>query len=123
MNESPNASKSKSVRLIFIGAGAIGGVSAGLIKNHGQEVDIITKYKELAKLITSEGIQVTGSRGNHTVTMPAYATADELTGKYDLIFMAVKATDLPEAIKSIKPYMTGLLVMFFSPPKDQPPKP
>ncbi len=105
MNASHNISKSNSPRMIFIGAGAIGGVSAGLIKKQGYDVDIITKYKDLANLITSEGIQVMGSRGNHTVTMPAYATAGELTGKYDLIFMAVKATDLPEAIESIKPYM------------------
>ncbi|TFH26464.1 MAG: 2-dehydropantoate 2-reductase [Promethearchaeota archaeon] len=96
---------SKSSRLVFVGAGAIGGVSAGLIKKQGYDVDIITKYKDLATLITSEGIQVMTPRGNFTVIIPAYATVDGLTGKFDLIFMAVKATDLPEAIKSIKPFM------------------
>ncbi|MHA1522271.1 MAG: ketopantoate reductase family protein [Promethearchaeota archaeon] len=103
MNES--LEESKDTRLLFVGAGAIGGVSAGLIKKHGYNVEIIAKYEDLATQIASEGIQILGSRGNHKVILPAYATAEGLKGKFDLIFMAVKATDLPQAIESIKLFM------------------
>lgn len=101
-------------RILLVGAGAIGGVSAGLIKQAGYNIEIITKYENLAHIIQNEGIKILGVRGQHQVQIPAFPSISEVSGFFDLVFMAVKATDLPEAIDAIMPKMqqnTAIITM------------
>lgn len=92
-------------RLLIVGAGAIGGVCAGFLTQSGYHVDLITKHEELAFKIQTEGIQVLSPHGQFQIKIPAFPNMEKIEGKYDLIFMTVKATDLKEAVRAVEPFM------------------
>ncbi len=93
-------------KILMIGAGAIGGITAAYIKKAGYDITIITKYREVAQSIASEGIHIRGIRGSIQVVMPAYASfADMTMQKFDLVFHSTKVTDLAAALEGIEPFL------------------
>jgi 2-dehydropantoate 2-reductase len=86
---------------LVVGAGAIGGITAALLKKNGYNVEIICKYEKYASLITETGISVSGPCGNFTVRMPAYAYPSGIKEKKDIILLATKATDMLDASKEL----------------------
>ncbi len=94
--------KSKDLSILVVGAGAVGGITAVLLKKDGYDVEIVCKYDDYAKLISSQGIEVNGACGNFTVPMQAYSSLAEIEEKKDIIIHATKANDMFEAAKSIK---------------------
>jgi 2-dehydropantoate 2-reductase len=94
--------ETKDLSFLVVGAGAIGGISAALLKKAGYNVEIVCKYEEYAALVRSEGIEVSGVCGNIKVHMQAYASVSEVTGRKDIILHATKATDMVEAAGAIK---------------------
>ncbi len=92
----------KELSILVIGAGAVGGITAALLKKDGYDVEIVSKYPDYAALISEQGIEVTGACGNVNVKMPAYASVAEVKDKKDLILHATKATDMIEAAESVK---------------------
>lgn len=92
-------------RIAVIGAGAIGGITAALMKNAGYDVEIVCKYDELARRISDQGIHVFGFRGEQHVPMHAVAEIREMRSDNDLIFVATKATDLLPAAKALLPFL------------------
>ncbi len=98
--------------VVVVGAGAIGGITAALLKKGGYNVTLVAKYREYADKIRSEGIHVTGYRGAFTVTMPAVAKISELTEKADLILLATKAGDMASSAQESLPLLNdgGLVV-------------
>jgi 2-dehydropantoate 2-reductase len=85
--------------ILVVGAGAIGGITAALLKKAGYNVEIICKYDDYAKLISESGLHITGACGDFTISMPAMATASEIKDKKDLILLATKATDMIGALR------------------------
>ncbi|HQG63036.1 MAG TPA: 2-dehydropantoate 2-reductase [Bacteroidales bacterium] len=94
--------ETKELSILVIGAGAVGGITAALLKKDGYNVEIVSKYPEYATLISEQGIEVTGACGNVNAKIPAYASVGEVKGKKDLILHATKATDMIEAAESVK---------------------
>jgi len=97
--------KSVDLSLLFVGAGAIGGISAALLKKKGCNVEIVCKYDDYASLIINEGLEVKGAAGDFKVKMPAYATVNQIGERKDIVFIATKATDMIEAARSILPVL------------------
>jgi 2-dehydropantoate 2-reductase len=93
----------KNYRICIIGAGAIGGVLAGVLTREGFQIHLLVRNKELAEKITRSGIRVQGECGTFTIPVPAVARADELTGTIDYILIATKADDLIDAAREILP--------------------
>jgi len=91
--------------ILVIGAGAVGGITAALLRKNGFDVEIICKYDDYASLIRNEGLEVSGFCGNFTIKMPAYASVNEVKGKKDLILHATKATEMVEAAEAVKPLL------------------
>lgn len=98
--------------ILVIGAGAIGGITAAFLKKNGYNVEIISKYEDYATLIREQGMEISGISGSFTVTVPAYASVDEVKGKKDLILHATKVNDMVEAARSVLPVLSenGYLV-------------
>lgn len=92
-------------RIAVVGAGAIGGITAALMANEGYNVEVVCKYRELADTIRTAGLHVFGANGNFKVPMPAVAQASELSDKKDVVFLAVKATDMLAAANDILPFL------------------
>lgn len=82
----------------MLGAGAVGGITAALMKKNGYDVEIICKYDEYASLISNYGLNVRGTCGSFSVKLPAYSSAKLLNSKKDVILHATKSTDLVDAV-------------------------
>jgi 2-dehydropantoate 2-reductase len=90
---------------LVVGAGAIGGITAALLKKNGCNVEIVCKYEEYATLITEKGIRVSGKCGDITVRMAAFASPSGIKEKKDIILLATKATDMMDASHELLPLL------------------
>ena len=89
------------MRVVVIGAGAIGGPVAAAIVKNGFDVTLITKYEELAEMISNQGLIVKDIGDHSRTVIKSVPRIEDLTGKYDIVFMAMKATDVEDAARSI----------------------
>lgn len=97
----------KHARICIIGPGAIGGVLAGILVREGFQVQLVTKHEDLARKISSSGIEVLGHKGHFTIPVPSVATPDQLEGEYDYVFMATKADALKDTATAILPFLSN----------------
>ncbi len=100
------------MKILIVGAGAIGGVTAAYMSLGGCDVTLMCRNPRTAEKIRTEGLQVSGKRGRTLVKMPAYSSPSELTCTYDAALIVTKAYDMPEAAKSILPFLKpdGIIV-------------
>ena len=96
---------SEALRIVVVGAGAIGGITAALLKKGGCDVTLVCKYQEVATLTGGRGLHVTGVKGDMTVLVHSVAAVEELTGVFDLALIATKAYDMPTAAKHLLPFL------------------
>lgn len=89
--------KSRDLSFLVLGAGAVGGITAALMKKNGYDVEIICKYDEYASLISNHGLNVKGTCGSFSVKLPAYSSAKLCNSKKDVILHATKSTDMIDA--------------------------
>ena len=95
----------ESKRILVVGAGAIGGITAAILAREHYDICLVAKYPELAEKISSEGIDVSGYCGEFLMKVPAVAQTAELTGKFDYVFMATKADALVKVAREILPFI------------------
>jgi len=95
----------KNPRIVVVGAGAVGGVTAALLKKSGYDVTLVVRYPELAKKISTEGIHVFGKCGDFSIAMLSLAYVAELNGIYDVAFIATKGYDMPAAARGLLPFL------------------
>jgi len=86
---------------LVVGAGAIGGITAALLKRSGINVEILCRNEDYARRISEKGINVSGFSGEFNITLPAYPSASAVNGKKDIVLLATKATDMIEAARSV----------------------
>ncbi|MCE5343186.1 MAG: 2-dehydropantoate 2-reductase [Eubacteriales bacterium] len=98
MNSSP--------RIVVVGAGAIGGITAALLKKGGRDVTLVCKHQEIATLAAGRGLRITGVKGSFSVPLHAVAAIEELSGFYDIALIATKAYDMPAAARLLLPFLT-----------------
>jgi 2-dehydropantoate 2-reductase len=98
--------------ILVIGAGAVGGITAALLRLAGHDVEIAVRNEELASLISEKGIEINGVCGNHIVQIPAYSQAADINGRKDVLLLATKATDMIDAARIFMPVLkeNGYLV-------------
>lgn len=92
-------------KMVVIGAGAIGGITAAFLKKAGCNVTVVCKYPQLAEEIKARGLHVTGVKGDFLAAMPALAKTSELDGKQDVVFLATKASAIQEAAQELLPFL------------------
>jgi 2-dehydropantoate 2-reductase len=96
---------SKDAKIVIVGAGAIGGITAAFIKKAVWDPLLVCKHQETADLSTAPGIHITGSKGDHTISLKALKSISDLSGHQDLIFLATKANDCLEAAQDLLPFL------------------
>lgn len=89
--------------ILVVGAGAIGGITAAFLAKKGYSVELVCKYDEYASRVNSVGVSVSGIGGTFTQRVSSVASIEEVKGKWDIILLAVKATELEDAAHRIKP--------------------
>ena len=93
------------MRILIVGAGAIGGVTAARMARGGEDVTLLVHSAAMAERIRSHGLELTGIWGTDTVPLPAYHDPAELTGQFDCILLVTKAYDMPPAARALLPFL------------------
>jgi len=89
------------MRILVLGAGAVGGYFGGRLAEAGRDVTFLLRPARAA-VLAEHGLKVTSPLGDFTVR-PKLATAERLEGPYDLILLTAKHYDLDQAIEAIRP--------------------
>ena len=90
------------MRILVVGAGAIGGYFGGRLLQAGRDVTFLVRPKRAAEL-ASAGLVIKSPSGDVTLKNPATVQADKLNEKFDVVLLSCKAFDLADAIKSFAP--------------------
>jgi 2-dehydropantoate 2-reductase len=90
------------MRVLVVGAGAIGGYFGGRMLQAGQDVTFLVRPRRAAELADS-GLVIKSPNGDVTLKNPPALQADQLKEKFDVVLLSCKAFDLDDAIKSFAP--------------------
>ena len=90
------------MRILVVGAGAIGGYFGGRMLAAGRDVTFLVRPRRAAEL-ASAGLVIKSPNGDVTLKNPPTVQADQLTEKFDMVLLSCKAFDLDDAIKSFAP--------------------
>ena len=93
------------MRLLVLGAGAIGGYFGGRLAAAGNDVTFLVRPKRRAQL-EQDGLRISSPLGD--LTMPVKTvSADELKAEYDVVLLTCKSYDLPSAMDAVAPAVAG----------------
>jgi len=90
------------MRILVVGAGAIGGYFGGRLLQAGRDVTFLVRPKRASELAAS-GLVIKSPSGDVTLKNPPTVQADGLREKFDVVLLSCKAFDLEDAIKSFAP--------------------
>ena len=90
------------MRILVVGAGAIGGYFGGRLLQAGRDVTFLVRPKRAAEL-ARDGLVIKSPNGDVTLKNPPTVQADKLAEKFDVVLLSCKAFDLEDAIKSFAP--------------------
>ena len=93
--------KKTDLKILVVGAGAVGGITAALLRRNGFNVEIVCKYDDYATLLSDKGIEISGACGKFNIKIPAFASVSQVGEEKDIVLLATKATDMMEAVHSI----------------------
>jgi 2-dehydropantoate 2-reductase len=92
------------MRILVLGAGAIGGYFGGRLLEAKQDVTFLVRPRRKAEL-ERDGLVIESPMGNVKIENPPVVLAEDLRPEYDLVVLTCKAYDLESAIESITPAM------------------
>jgi len=90
------------MRILVVGAGAIGGYFGGRLLAAKQDITFLVRPRRAAELASS-GLEITSPAGDVKIPNPSTVLAENLKSTYDLILLSCKAYDLESAITSFAP--------------------
>jgi 2-dehydropantoate 2-reductase len=93
------------MRILVLGAGAIGGYFGGRLAAAGADVTFLVRPRRQAQL-ARDGLRILSPLGD--LSLPAQTvTADALRPGFDIVLLTCKAYDLPSATEAIAPAIAG----------------
>ncbi|WP_397448822.1 ketopantoate reductase family protein [Pseudomonas sp. NA-150] len=87
------------MRILIVGAGAIGGYFGGRMLQAGRDVTFLVRAGR-AQELNRDGLIVRSALGNIDYPAPPHVASQALGGRYDLILLSCKAYDLDAAMES-----------------------
>jgi 2-dehydropantoate 2-reductase len=91
-----------SMRILVVGAGAIGGYFGGRLKAAGRDVTFLVRARRAGQLAKT-GLVIKSPTGDVELPSPPAVAAENLRLHYDVILLSCKAYDLASAIESFAP--------------------
>lgn len=92
------------MRIAIYGAGSLGTILGAYLSEAGEKVDLINRNKAHVEALKGNGAKIVG-----TVNKQVPVTAllpEEMTGKYDLIFLMTKQMKNREVVASLKEHLS-----------------
>src|SRR4051812_28469403 len=91
------------MRVLIMGAGAIGGIYGTLLALRGHEVTFVARGAQL-KAMQSHGLEVrTPSGAHHLPSVAAVERPADASGPFDLVLFTVKGYDTEDAATAVRP--------------------
>jgi 2-dehydropantoate 2-reductase len=90
-----------ALRILIVGAGAVGGYFGGRLAEAGRDVTFLVRPTR-AKQLRQDGLRIISPHGDAVLT-PKLVSAGEIDTPYDLVFLAVKAYALEAAMNDLAP--------------------
>jgi len=90
------------MRVLVVGAGAIGGYFGGRMLQGGRDITFLVRPKRAGEL-ASAGLVIKSPNGDVTLKNPPTVQADTIKNAFDVVLLSCKAYDLDDAIKSFAP--------------------
>jgi 2-dehydropantoate 2-reductase len=90
------------MRILVVGAGAIGGYFGGRLLEAGRDVTFLVRPRRAGELAT-DGLVIKSPNGDVTLQNPPTVLADKIKEKFDVVLLSCKAFDLDDAIASFAP--------------------
>src|SRR3954466_16219317 len=90
------------MRILVVGAGAIGGYFGGRMLQSGADVTFLVRERRAAELAQT-GLVIKSPLGDATLKNPPAVQAGALKQAFDVVLLSCKAFDLDDAIKSFAP--------------------
>jgi 2-dehydropantoate 2-reductase len=104
------------MRIVVMGAGAIGSIVGGLLTKAGQDVTLVDQWPENVETMRAKGVRLSGTCGEHTIPVTALHIHElqGVSGRFDAAFIAVKSYDTEWATALACEYLTrdGIVVDF-----------
>ena len=90
------------MRVLVVGAGAIGGYFGGCMMDAGSDVTFLVRPRRAAQL-EADGLVIRSPLGDMTLAAPRTVQAGGIAGPFDAIVLSCKAFDLEGAMESFAP--------------------
>ncbi len=90
------------MRILVVGAGAVGGYFGGRLLASGRDVVFLVREKRAAQLART-GLAIRSPLGDVSLGSPPTVTADKLRQSFDVILLSCKAYDLAGAVEAFAP--------------------
>jgi 2-dehydropantoate 2-reductase len=97
--------------MIVIGTGPIGGIIGGRLARAGHDITFVDIDREHVAAVRERGLQADVPDGPFNVKINIFFP-DEIQGKFDIGFIAVRSNYTPDALNTVLPHLTddGFLV-------------
>jgi 2-dehydropantoate 2-reductase len=90
------------MRILVVGAGAIGGYFGGRLIEAGRDVTFLVRPRRAAALAAT-GLIIKSANGDFAHRAPPTVLADDLAAPFDLVLLSCKAYSLDDAVRSFAP--------------------
>ena len=90
------------MRILVVGAGAVGGYFGGRLVQAGRDVTFLVRPKR-AEQIQAQGLRIISPSHGDFTARPKTISAAQIASPYDVIFLSVKSYSLAEAINDFAP--------------------
>ncbi|GBC71904.1 2-dehydropantoate 2-reductase [Candidatus Calditenuaceae archaeon HR02] len=92
------------MRILVVGAGALGILFAGVMSRHGGDVTILTRRREAAEAISSNGVIINEGKSSWRA-WPNCTTDPRTASSTDLCLICVKSYDTETVARMVSPYL------------------
>jgi len=90
------------MRILVVGAGAVGGYFGGRLLQAGRDVTFLVRAKR-AEQLARNGLQIRSRFGDVSLAKPPTIASESVSSAFDLILLSCKAYDLEAAVASFAP--------------------
>src|SRR5579863_9894507 len=98
------------MRILVVGAGAVGGYFGARLAQAGRDVTFLVRASR-AEEIKAKGLQIVSPHGDLELH-PKAITAREIAGRYEVILLGVKSYALSGAMNDLAPAVgTGTMIL------------
>lgn len=91
------------MKILIVGAGAIGGYFGGRLLEKGENVTFLVREKRKA-ILKKTGLKIESAHGDAEL-IPRLITADQPNETFDLVLISTKSYHLQQAIEDLRPFV------------------